>query len=69
MKNYERYNANIRSGVDCKESDDPALLRLASSNYQPLDTGAYISTQIIPIQRYSLVFHGLPLYIDIMKKI
>ena len=38
-KHYERYNAHVRSGVEWKESDDPALLRLANSTTQPLDAG------------------------------
>ena len=67
--NYESYNALVRSGDDCTKSDDLALLRLAKSTTQSLDTGSSISTQIIPIQRYPLVFNGSPPYVDIVKKL
>ena len=69
-KNYERYNAHVKSGEKWNvELYDDEMMRLATCHSQILESGDRFCNNIIKIQRYPLKLSNSPLYVDIVKEI
>jgi len=68
-KHYQLFNAHVRRGDNCRESQDRTLKTLATCNKQTLDAIKSTSDKIVLINRLPVVFSGSPLCVDIVTEI